>query len=448
MNKDSQSREPRFTDLGLSPDLIEILTKINFTVPTPIQYQAIPLGLAGKDVVGVAQTGTGKTLAFCLPMVQNLKKRKDGSMGLVVVPTRELAYQVREEIDKVSGRLGFKTVILVGGANITDQVRALKRGVNIIIATPGRLNDHIDRKTAKLDKVRVVVLDEADRMLDMGFAPQINTILQSVPDERQMMLFSATMPPAVARIGHGYMKNPETITIASEGVSAKNINQGIYYVEPSNKFRLLQDLLREYKGKPVLIFCRTKHGTKKMAAVLSKEGFPAEELHSNRTLSQRRRALDNFKKGKSRVLVATDVAARGIDVKEIALVINYDLPDQNEDYVHRIGRTGRAGHKGKAVSFVMPDQFRDMKVIESLVGKEIKVLEAQGTLSAEEIGKIAHRYSKPSARGKGRGGRRPGVGRSPRSGNRGGARRPAGNRGKRPAGPGRSSRPSRPARRK
>lgn len=441
MNKDSQNREPRFTDLGLSPDLIEILKKINFTVPTPIQYQAIPLGLAGKDVVGIAQTGTGKTLAFCLPMLQNLKKNK-GGIGLIVVPTRELAYQVREEIDKVGGRLGVKSAILVGGANIMDQIRALKRGADIIVATPGRLNDHIVRKSVKLDKVSVVVLDEADRMLDMGFAPQINKILESVPNERQMMLFSATMPPAVARIGHGYMKNPETVTVASEGVSAKNVDQGIYYVEPSNKFRLLQDLLREYKGNPVLVFCRTKHGTKKMACVLSKEGFPSEELHSNRTLGQRRRALDNFKKGKSRVLVATDVAARGIDVKEIALVVNYDLPDQNEDYVHRIGRTGRAGHKGKAVSFVMPDQFRDMKVIESLVGKQIRVLEAPGTLTVADIDKISHRYSKPSPRGKGRGGRRPGVGRSPRSGNRGGVRRPAGNRGRRQA------QSSRPARRK
>ncbi|HJN84813.1 MAG TPA: DEAD/DEAH box helicase [Patescibacteria group bacterium] len=425
MKEDSKGREPRFTDLGLSPDLIEILNRLKFTIPTPIQYQAIPLGLAGKDVVGVAQTGTGKTLSFFLPMLQNLKK-KDG-MGLIVVPTRELAYQVSGEIDKVGNRLGFRTVILVGGANIAHQVRAMRKKPHIIVATPGRLNDHIERKTVRLDRVKVVVLDEADRMLDMGFAPQINQILKSVPRERQTMLFSATMPPAVAKIGHGYMKDPVTVKVESDGLSAKNVDQGVYFVESSNKFRLLQDLLREYKKGPVLVFCRTKHGTKKMAMVLNREGFPSEELHSNRSLAQRRRALDNFKRGKSRVMVATDVAARGIDVKEIELVINYDLPDQHEDYVHRIGRTGRAGHKGKAVSFVMPDQYRDMQQIQALVGKEIKILEAPGTIGAAEIGKIAHRYSKPSKKGGrgGRGGRRPGINRG-RSGNRGGSRRPSG----------------------
>ena len=344
----------RFDDLGLSRDLVKILTRLGFKTPTPIQEQAIPLALKGEDVIGIAQTGTGKTLAFFLPMLQKLDEKK--GTGLIVVPTRELAHQVKDEIDRVGGHLGFKTVLLIGGANMERQIRTLKRGPHVIVATPGRLIDHLERRTARLDKVRVLVLDEADRMLDMGFAPQINRILKTVPTDRQTMLFSATMPPEIARMAKGYMRNPSRVEIARAGTSAENIEQGVYYVETSNKFRLLQDLLEEYKHKPVLVFVRTKHGTRKMARVLNKEGYRAEELHSNRTLNQRRGALENFKKGRSKIMVATDVASRGIDVKEIALVVNYDIPDKNEDYVHRIGRTGRAGHSGRAVSFVALDR--------------------------------------------------------------------------------------------
>ena len=393
----------RFDDLGLSRDLVKILTRLGFKTPTPIQEQAIPLALKGEDVIGIAQTGTGKTLAFFLPMLQKLDEKK--GTGLIVVPTRELAHQVKDEIDRVGGHLGFKTVLLIGGANMERQIRTLKRGPHVIVATPGRLIDHLERRTARLDKVRVLVLDEADRMLDMGFAPQINRILKTVPTDRQTMLFSATMPPEIARMAKGYMRNPSRVEIARAGTSAENIEQGVYYVETSNKFRLLQDLLEEYKHKPVLVFVRTKHGTRKMARVLNKEGYRAEELHSNRTLNQRRGALENFKKGRSKIMVATDVASRGIDVKEIALVVNYDIPDKNEDYVHRIGRTGRAGHSGRAVSFVALSQHSDVKAIERLLGIEIDVLEAPGTLSIEEVKRMAGRFSGRSSRGRSRGGR-------------------------------------------
>jgi len=433
MNTDSQKRIRSFSDLDLSEDLIEVLTRLKFVTPTPIQAKAIPVALKGNDVIGIAQTGTGKTLAFFLPMLESIEQNR--GMGLIVVPTRELAYQVKEEIDRVGGRLGFRTALLIGGAAMHHQMKSLKRHPHIIVATPGRLIDHIERRSVKLDQVKTLVLDEADRMLDMGFAPQIDQILQSVPDKRQTMLFSATMPEGVAKIANGYMRSPIRIEVAPQGTSAKNIEQGIFYVTKQNKFNLLMDMLNEYKDGPVLVFCRTKHGTKKMARVLKDEGFHTEELHSNRTLSQRRRALENFKKGRSRVLIATDVASRGIDVKEIELVINYDLPDQSEDYVHRIGRTGRAGHKGHAVSFAEPNQKRDVYAIEKILDKKIPVLEAPGTISAEEVERMGSRYSRPSGggrgRGRGRGGRpqgRGGFGGQRRSSGGGGRGRSSGAR--------------------
>jgi ATP-dependent RNA helicase RhlE len=402
-NNDSKERIVRFDDLGLSNDLVKILTRLGFKTPTPIQEKSIPLALKGEDVIGIAQTGTGKTLAFFLPMLQKLEKEK--GTGLIVVPTRELAHQVRDEIDKVGGHLGFKTALLIGGANMERQIRTLKRGPHVIVATPGRIIDHIERRTVRLDQVRVLVLDEADRMLDMGFAPQINKILKVVPANRQTLLFSATMPPEISKMANGYMKSPSRVEVARAGTSAENIEQGVYYVETSNKFRLLQDLLDEYKHGSVLVFCRTKHGTRKMARVLNQEGYRSEELHSNRTLNQRRGALDNFKKGKSKVMVATDVASRGIDVKEISLVVNYDIPDKNEDYVHRIGRTGRAGHSGRAVSFVTLSQHSEVKAIERLLGIDIDVLEAPGTLTISEVEKMAGRFSQRSSGGNRRGGR-------------------------------------------
>ncbi|OGL93337.1 hypothetical protein A2239_02315 [Candidatus Uhrbacteria bacterium RIFOXYA2_FULL_40_9] len=412
MKQDHQECKERFAHLGLSADILKILSRLQITLPTPIQIKAIPLILKGKDVIGVAQTGTGKTFAFALPLLEILS-RQEGT-GLIVVPTRELASQVREEIDRVGETLGFKTALLIGGANMENQIRQLKRQPDVVVATPGRLIDHLERRTVKLNKVRLLVLDEADRMLDMGFAPQIKQILQSVPKERQTLLFSATIPEEIAKIAQGYMCEPVRVQVAPSGTSAKDIEQGVYYVETSNKLPLLQTLLSEHTTGPILVFCRTKHGTSKMARMLNRVGCRTEELHSNRSMNQRRRALENFKNGRSRVMVATDVASRGIDVKEISLVVNYDIPDQNEDYVHRIGRTGRAGHKGLAVSFVLPDQHRDLKAIERLVGAKIAVLEGPGTLSLEEVQKFCYSTSRPS--GNGRGNRR-GRSQGRRSGN-------------------------------
>ncbi|MEK7529343.1 MAG: DEAD/DEAH box helicase [Patescibacteria group bacterium] len=395
MDTGSTERPVRFIDLGLSKDLDQILTRLAFKTPTPIQEQAIPHALKGEDVIGIAQTGTGKTLAFALPMLQTLNKSE--GVGLVLVPTRELANQVQEDIDRIGKRLGFKTILLVGGANMERQVRDLQRGPHIIVATPGRLNDHIERKTARLNHVSVLVLDEADRMLDMGFAPQIDRILQSVPQKRQTFLFSATMPEAIAKIGRKYMRDPMQVEAAPPGTTAQNIEQGVYIVDSTNRFRLLQDLLEAHRGRPVLVFCRTKFGTKKMAHILHKEGFPCEELHSNRSLAQRKKALGEFKRGRAHIMVATDVAARGIDVKEIALVVNYDLPDQLEDYVHRIGRTGRAGHTGCAVSFVAPTQMQELRTIERLAGEPIAVLEAPGTHSIQEVQALKERTAPRAA---------------------------------------------------
>ncbi len=392
------SNKPKtgFTDLGLSNDLTKILEKLKFITPTPIQKKAIPVVLQGKDVIGIAQTGTGKTLAFFLPMLQDISKNR--GMGLIVVPTRELAHQVDEEINKVGQRLGFKTALIIGGANMDRQMRMLKRRPHIIVATPGRLNDHIKRRTVRLDFVRMLVLDEADRMLDMGFAPQINEILRAVPKDHQTLLFSATMPDGVVKIAQGYMTDPVMVKVATTEIAARNIKQGIYYVRKSNKFDLLKDLLQKYKDGPVLVFCRTKHATQKMTRVLNSDGYHAEELHSNRSLGQRRRALENFKTGRSRVMIATDVAARGIDVKEIALVVNHDLPDKNEDYIHRIGRTGRAGHIGHAVSFAEPDQYRDVQIIERLIGVKIPILEARYSYPLHELENILQRYKRASNR--------------------------------------------------
>ncbi len=359
-----------FDGLGLAPKLLEILDKLGFTIPTPIQSQAIPVALQGTDVMGIAQTGTGKTLAFGLPMIQRLARQK--GRGLVILPTRELAVQVDESLHSIGRSLGLKTAVLIGGENMNKQLRQLRDNPHIIIATPGRLIDHLDQKSIKLNGVNTLVLDEADRMLDMGFAPQIKRILQNVPDERQTMLFSATMPQEIVQIAKAYMKLPVRVEVAPPGMAAATISQELFFVGKEQKMALLETLLRDYKGS-VLIFSRTKFGAKKIARLVNRSGHAAAEIHSNRSLNQRLEALNGFKIGKYRVLVATDIAARGIDVTGIELVINYDLPEQAEDYVHRIGRTGRAQHQGHAVSFATPDQKFDVRAIEKLIKKQLPV---------------------------------------------------------------------------
>ncbi len=357
-----------FNGLGLVPKLLEIVHNKGFKTPTPIQAQAIPVAVSGKDIMGIAQTGTGKTLAFGLPMLQTIAQSR--VQGLVVLPTRELALQVNEALQSIGKPLGLKTSVLIGGESIHRQLATLRKHPHILIATPGRLIDHIQQKTVSLNKVGILVLDEADRMLDMGFAPQLKEIMKSVPSARQTMLFSATMPAEIIHIATSYMKLPVRVEVAPSGTTVGKVSQEIIFVKREHKLTQLKKTLSEYKGS-TLIFCRTKFGAKKIAHTVRNMGHTAAEIHSNRSLNQRLEALNGFKLGKYRVLVATDIAARGIDVTGIELVINYDLPENPEDYVHRIGRTARAGQEGHAISLATPDQQRDVKDIERLIKKQL-----------------------------------------------------------------------------
>ena len=367
-----------FYNLGIAPNILEILHKLNFKIPTPIQEKSIPIALEGTDMIGIAQTGTGKTLAFGVPMIQ---AALSGKQGLVVLPTRELAFQVNEVFHKIGSLLGVRTAILIGGEPIGHQIQALRRNPQIIIGTPGRIIDHLEQKTVTLASVAVLILDEADRMLDMGFAPQLKKILQVLPRDRQTMLFSATMPQDIANIAQAHMKLPVRVEIAPPGTPAAKITQELFFVEKPDKFKLLEKILGEYRGS-VLIFSRTKHGAKKITKSIRLIGHSVAEIHSNRSLNQRREALDGFRNGKYRILVATDIAARGIDVKGIELVLNYDLPQHPEDYVHRIGRTGRVDNAGHAISFATPEQKNDVRGIERLIRATLPLSTLSATLPA------------------------------------------------------------------
>ncbi len=359
-----------FHGLGIAPKLVTILEQLNFTQPTPIQRQAIPVAMTGKDLIGIAQTGTGKTMAFGIPIIQRLSQLR--GQGLILLPTRELALQVDDALRQVGQALGLKTAVLIGGASMYQQIQSLRHKPHVIIATPGRLADHLQQKTLNLQLVKIVVLDEADRMLDIGFAPEINRILKQVPRERQTLLFSATMPPAIAKMAAEHMILPLRIEVAPAGTAAGRVEQEIFVVSKEMKVQLLDKLLSDYHGS-VLVFSRTKHGARKLVRIIRDMGHSAAEIHSDRSLAQRREALAGFKTGKYRVLVATDIAARGIDVTGIELVVNFDLPDNSEDYVHRIGRTGRAGKAGRAVSFATPDQRKDIGSIERLIRKTLPI---------------------------------------------------------------------------
>ncbi|MFH1405412.1 MAG: DEAD/DEAH box helicase [Patescibacteria group bacterium] len=368
-------KQHNFKNLGISEGLLKRIDALGFLHPTPIQFKAIPIASSGEDVVGVAQTGSGKTLAFSVPMLQFIAKTK--KMGLVLLPTRELAIQVDETIKKLAGPVSLRTAIIIGGANPGPQIRQLRTNPHIIIATPGRLIDHIEQKHTSLSNVGMLVLDEADRMLDMGFAPQLKRILSGVPENRQTMLFSATMPEAIASIARQYMKKPLRIEVAKSGTTTKTVDQEVFIVSRGEKMDLLEKLLKEYKGT-ILIFSRTKHGAKKIALKIRQLGHSADEIHSNRSQNQRQQALKGFATGKHRILVATDIAARGLDVENIELVINFDLPEQIEDYVHRIGRTARAGKSGKAISFAAPEQKGDIKQIEKFINITLPIKSHNG----------------------------------------------------------------------
>jgi ATP-dependent RNA helicase RhlE len=370
--REQSNTQATFYGLGIAPRLLAALDGLGYSTPTPIQRQSIPIAIEGKDIVGIAQTGTGKTLAFGIPMLQTLARER--GQGLVVVPTRELALQVNDALQRVGRIAGLRSAVLIGGQSMGPQMAQIRNRPHILIATPGRLIDHLRQKTLGLQSVRVLVLDEADRMLDMGFLPQMKTILAAVPEKRQTMLFSATLSREIMRIATDYMQFPVRIEIAPSGTTVERVSQEIFVVNKEEKPRLLEKVLAEHPGS-VLVFTRTKYGASRLARMMRRAGESSAELHSNRSLGQRRDALEGFKSGKYRVLVATDIASRGIDVQGIELVLNYDLPAQSEDYVHRIGRTARAGAAGHAISFALPNEKHGIRAIESFIKQSIRISE-------------------------------------------------------------------------
>jgi ATP-dependent RNA helicase RhlE len=365
-----------FHGLGIDPAVLKVIDGLEYTVPTPVQQAAIPPAIEGKDILGIAQTGTGKTLAFGIPMIQLLLKGP--GRALILVPTRELALQVDATLRKLGNPFDIRSVIVIGGMMMDMQVKLLrKETIRVVIATPGRLMEHLEQKTFDASVLKMVVLDEADRMLDMGFAPQVQRIAKFLPEERQTLFFSATMPGAVVKLAGLYMKDPVRVEVAPSGAAPEKIVQEMFIVREEDKRELLGGVLSEYKGS-VLVFMRTKMGVMKLTEALRQMGFTANELHSDRTQGQRRHALEGFKKGTYRILVATDIAARGIDVKGIELVVNYDLPDENENYVHRIGRTGRAGMAGRAITFATTREGHQIREIETLMKTSLKIITRPG----------------------------------------------------------------------
>lgn len=366
-----------FEHLGLSKSILKALQTEGYEHPTPIQEQAIPILLQRKDLLGCAQTGTGKTAAFALPILELLTRDKQsanpskGPLALVVTPTRELAIQIEESFKAYSKHTNIRQTVIYGGVKQGNQVNALKRKPQVLIATPGRLLDLMNQGILSIHQVRYFVLDEADQMLDMGFIHDIKRIIKALPRKRQSLFFSATMPQAIRELSQSILYNHEKVTIAPERPTAERIDQYLYRVEKVDKPKLLRDILKENSNSATLVFSRTKHGADKLVKKLQRENIKASAIHGNKSQPQRQRALNDFKSGKLGVLIATDIAARGIDVDELGLVINYDLPNVPETYVHRIGRTGRASASGKAYSFVATEEHGLLKDIEKLLGKRI-----------------------------------------------------------------------------
>ena len=365
-----------FESLGLSPALLRALSEANYTTPTPIQAQSIPALLSGRDLLGAAQTGTGKTAAFGLPLLHRLAKETPARgprkpRALVLVPTRELAVQVADNL-KVYGRhLRLNVTMIFGGVGMQPQIDNLRRGVDILVACPGRLIDHLDSGHAKLDAVELLVLDEADRMVDMGFLPSIKRVLSRVPQQRQTALFSATFEPRIRGLAMELLNNPAEVQVAAQNTIAETIVHRVHPVEAARKRDLLVEILSSRHTDQVLIFGKTKHGCNRLAEQLDKAGLPALAIHGNKSQAQRQKALDQFRSGKARILVATDVAARGLDIPSLPLVINHDLPMVAEDYVHRIGRTGRNGASGEALSLVAPEEGGLLRQIQRMLKAEI-----------------------------------------------------------------------------
>ena len=363
-----------FDKLGLIPELLRAIESAGYSEPTPIQQLAIPPALAGRDILACAQTGTGKTATFALPLLQHLDARVENKprlRALIVTPTRELAAQIDASLATYGDSLDLWHTVIFGGVSDKPQIAELRRGVDVLVATPGRLLDLMNRDVVRLDDVELFVLDEADRMLDMGFLPDVRRITRALPKDRQTMFFSATMPPAIRRLAEGLLDDPVALAVAPVSSTVDLVEQHVFFVEKPRKRKLLAELLEDPEVKHTLVFSRTKHGANRIVRDLAKAGIPAAAIHGNKSQTARTRALDSFRTGKLSVLVATDIAARGIDVEGVTHVINFDLPNVPETYVHRIGRTARAGASGVAWSFCARDERSHLASIEKLIDKRL-----------------------------------------------------------------------------
>ena len=371
----------QFTDLGIIKPILTALTDEGYTKPTPIQQQSIPHVLKGKDLLGCAQTGTGKTAAFAIPMLQLLSQNNATNTGkrpiraLILTPTRELAIQIQDSFKVYGKNLHLKHFVIFGGVNQNPQVDAIHRGIDILVATPGRLIDLMNQGYLQLNQLEIFVLDEADRMLDMGFVHDVKRIISKIPSKRQTLFFSATMPNEIQALANSILRNPVKVEVAPVSSTADTIQQSLFYVSKENKKDLLAHILADKSIETALVFTRTKHGADKLVKHLVKLGITAQAIHGNKTQNARQNALTNFKNRTTRILVATDIAARGIDVDELTHVINYELPEVPETYVHRIGRTGRAGNSGISFSFCEAEETSDLRSIQKLIGKNIPVQE-------------------------------------------------------------------------
>jgi ATP-dependent RNA helicase RhlE len=370
--------EVAFDELGLKPEVLVAVREAGYTHPTPIQQEAIPLALRGRDLIGLAQTGTGKTAAFTLPIIDRLLDGPRRTRVLILTPTRELAAQVDESFTKYSKGSGLSVVAVYGGVGLEPQEKALRRGVDVVVATPGRLIDHLERHNVSFENLEVLVLDEADRMLDMGFAPQINRIVAQIPPYRQTLLFSATMPPEVEALARKYLRKPIVVQVGRRSEAASTVTHAVYPVPKDKKSALLIELLNKPEMDSVLVFTRTKHGADRVVRHLERANVNAVAMHADKSQGQRTKALEDFKSGRVRVLVATDIAQRGLDISGISHVINYDVPQQPEDYVHRIGRTGRAAATGDAYTFMSADEIAMVRTIERIIAQQIPRISVPG----------------------------------------------------------------------
>lgn len=387
MSEEKNETGVSFAELDLAPEVLRAVSDAGYTHPTPIQQQAIPLALSGRDLIGLAQTGTGKTAGFTLPIVHNLITAPLAEANgdavhrvrvLILTPTRELAAQVEASFRKYGKHTDLRVVPIYGGVGLEPQSKELRRGVDVVVATPGRLLDHMERGNVSFDDLEVLVLDEADRMLDMGFAPQLNRIVDDIPRYRQTLLFSATMPPEVEALARKYLRKPVVVQVGRRSEAASTVTHAVYPVPRDRKNTLLVELLKKAEMDSVLVFTRTKHGADRVVRHLDDEGIAATAMHADKSQGERTRALDDFKAGKIRVLVATDIAQRGLDVSGISHVINYDVPQQPEDYVHRIGRTGRAAATGDAYTFMSPDEISMVRAIERTIAQQIPRISVPG----------------------------------------------------------------------